>query len=450
MNTINIFEYIYGFADVLIPIILLLFFFHTKQKQTNNFLYLFIIFLVAAILSFFLQVSPNLYLSYRFITHHFGSKGFFFLQFFGNYFLTSSIVFLLAWWQKFSLRQIIFLALLFSTGFLFADSITTTLLDILLPNPYSFYLEHTLRIVSASLLKGVLVLGFRSFSLKQTVRSTVPDIRSLLVLGIISLISTVLMFWFLWNQSLGIMAVTTQLLIITGLVVFNICIILLYSSLERYFDQLAKAAVAKQSYQGELRYLETVRNNQEKISRLRHDLQNQYLVLAGLLKQPTERNIAKAQNYLASIIDTTNQEEQFFTHDFVLNFLLNEKRRVAETAGIQLQIDVFLPQNLVLSEDVLAIIIGNLLDNALQASMRNSDSSKKEISFKLKAFNKNLKLEISNTFDPSEKVTRIQRLKDGLGIRNIKQAVSESNGIYQQEILDRTYKTTIIFLNCYG
>jgi two-component system sensor histidine kinase AgrC len=449
MNTINIFEYIYGFADVLIPIILLLFFFHTKQKQRNNFLYLFIIFLVAAT-NFFLQVSPNFYLSYRFISHHFGPKGFFFLQFFGNYFLISSVVFLLAWWQKFSLRRIIFLALLFSTGFLLVDSITTTLLDILLPNPYSFYLEHTLRIVAASLLKGVLVVGFRSFSLKQTVRSTVPDIRSLLVLGIISLISTVLMFWFLWNQSLGIMAVTTQLLIITGLMVFNICIILLYSSLERYFDQLATATIAKQSYQGELRYLETVRNNQEKISCLRHDLQNQYLVLAGLLKQPTEKNIAKAQNYLAAIIDTTKQEEQFFTHDFVLNFLLNEKKRIAESAGIQLQIDVFLPQNLVLSEDVLAIIIGNLLDNALQASMRNSDSAKKEISFKLKAFNKNLKLEITNTFDPSEKVTRIQRLKDGIGIRNIKQAVSESNGIYQQEILGRTYKTTIIFLNCYG
>ncbi|BAN75852.1 hypothetical protein LBCZ_2684 [Lacticaseibacillus casei DSM 20011 = JCM 1134 = ATCC 393] len=83
-------------------------------------------------------------------------------------------------------------------------------------------------------------------------------------------------------------------------------------------------------------------------------------------------------------------QQKFYTRDVVLNYLLNDKRDLADKAGIRFDIKVLLAEQINVDNDVLAILIGNLLDNALEASRRLGDSRSAKISLVIKQFDNKL------------------------------------------------------------
>lgn len=123
-----------------------------------------------------------------------------------------------------------------------------------------------------------------------------------------------------------------------------------------------------------------------------------------------------------------------------------EKQTEALTKNIVLTAEVFLPSDLRIKNEILSIIIGNLLDNAYAAVLRHS-LDEKEVSLKMKYLNKNLLIEVENTFDSAELISRIPRKNVGYGIRNVKQVVETFGGIYEVSTDNQVYKTTILLLN---
>lgn len=94
-------------------------------------------------------------------------------------------------------------------------------------------------------------------------------------------------------------------------------------------------------------------------------------------------------------------------------------------------------------------MLGNLIDNSLNAVLRLSNSKDKEISLLLKQFDNNLLIEISNVFDIVELKTRKNRRFEGIGIKNVKRIVEENGGIYNQWVQDNQYIVSILLLNVY-
>ncbi|MNP21642.1 hypothetical protein D3C76_1142690 [compost metagenome] len=94
-------------------------------------------------------------------------------------------------------------------------------------------------------------------------------------------------------------------------------------------------------------------------------------------------------------------------------------------------------------------MLGNLIDNSLNAVLRLSNSIEKEISLLIKQFDNNLLIEISNVFDTMELKTRKNRRLEGIGIKNVKKIVKENGGIYNQWVQDNQYIVSILLLNVY-
>lgn len=242
------------------------------------------------------------------------------------------------------------------------------------------------------------------------------------------------------------MKYTDYIAITIFVILTNICILYLYFTLENTLKKLQKTRMEKYSYKSELNFFKQLQQSQSKLYSLKHDLKNQYIVLSGLLEKG---DIIGVEKYIQESVKKIHNINYFYTNNYVLNYLLNEKKAIAEENGVSLNIESFFPEKTELDNDLLAIVLGNLIDNSLNAVLRLDDSNKRNISLIIKHFNKNLLIEISNTFDPNEIRTRKKRLIEGIGIKNIKKIVEENGGIYTQSISNSQYIVSILLLNIY-
>ncbi|MGE7943440.1 sensor histidine kinase [Lysinibacillus xylanilyticus] len=240
-----------------------------------------------------------------------------------------------------------------------------------------------------------------------------------------------------------------EFLVASGILFMNICVLYLYNSLIKHLRKINHISIQKKALESELKYIEEVKKNQLNIKAIKHDLKNQFLVLLGLLdREATE----EAKDYLMSSmssIEGLNQQSNFYTNDSVLNYLLNEKISIAKKEQIDFKVKIFLSEKISIDNDILAIIIGNLVDNALEACIRIKKSEDKEIFLVIKQFNRNLLIDISNTFDPLETKSRKDRQNEGIGVRSINALVEKNGGLYKHWIENKKYFVSIVLFDIY-
>ena len=114
-----------------------------------------------------------------------------------------------------------------------------------------------------------------------------------------------------------------------------------------------------QAEERELHYLE--------LRRMRHDMKNH---LSGILGMINAGQTKEAGDYIQKMLDDgigTGADEISHTGNIVVDSLVNHKYALAQKDGIQFEARVFIPSVLPFQSGHLAIIFGNLLENALEA-----------------------------------------------------------------------------------
>jgi hypothetical protein len=186
----------------------------------------------------------------------------------------------------------------------------------------------------------------------------------------------------------------------------------------------------------------------EKVNILHHDLRNHFLAINSLLK---DKKYEEIQKYLdKQIILSNSPVEESYCENSVLNYFLVEKKKIADELGILFSIDTRIPSDVELPLEVFSVILGNTLDNAINASTRLPIGVEKKIDLKVKESNGNLIIKISNTFDRQEIITRKKRKeKEGIGRKSIDEYVSRMGGMYREEEDGDTYNVEIILFNLF-
>ena len=195
----------------------------------------------------------------------------------------------------------------------------------------------------------------------------------------------------------------------------------------------------KEQLQFQLRETQQSQEEYQRLQSLRHDLKNKHLTLLALL----EENPDEAREYLQSLTDSISGKHTFYSKNPTVNYLLNQKLRDVEDA-IELEIDCFIPQELSIQPDVLAVILGNCLDNSISACLRLTDKSERTLSLNIRYFQQNLFISINNTFNEQEQETRKTRQRDGWGLRNVDALVQEYQGTIKRFKENGHYRTEIL------
>lgn len=365
-----------------------------------------------------------------------------------NILITILLIVVIALQHEIPIREILFLTAIFLAIDFISESIVFSSFQSFIPVSYSLH-NSLIEIVVTSIstiIEMLLILGTKVFFFKNQLLSQTLTWPLLLTLTSISIISIIILFSFLFtNIQEDIDFNIHQLLIVFGITYINFCTLYLYSSLSKHLQKINQITLQNKALQSEMKYISEIKKSQLALRRVRHDLKNRSLVLLGLIDQ---NHLDEAKEYLKKTVNSISSSNTFYTNDLVLNYLLNEKNAIAQQNHIKFNIHAFISKQINLDNDILSVLIGNLIDNAIEANLRlDSEDTNKYVTIVIKQFKKDLLIEISNPFNIEEKKTRWRRKIEGLGLKNVESIVERYHGLYSQKTENDIYTVSIVLLN---
>ena len=239
------------------------------------------------------------------------------------------------------------------------------------------------------------------------------------------------------EQSVAIGMVIAMLLI--HIIIFHLYEVLLLS----YQDKLSSAV-----YEQERKYYYTQCNymakNEEEIMRMKHDMKNHLLALSEYFKAcESEQGEAYISELIGEKLSDRNDRWSNTGNmaiDSVINFKLNE----ANNKKVIVHADISAPNDLQLEASDITVIIGNLLDNAIQAVMKLPEEQRK-INTLLQYDKGRLFIKIENSFDGNikKKDSRFETIKTGAnhgyGMKNVERILEKYEGCVQYEHDDHMF-----------
>ena len=144
-------------------------------------------------------------------------------------------------------------------------------------------------------------------------------------------------------------------------------------------------------------------------------------------------------DYLNRLLGDIGETEAYSnTGNIAVDSIINYKLRDVEGDGVSLDVKVAVPPDLQVEAVDIITILGNLLDNALEAMAKVSDN--KLLKLNVKYDSSGVLIKVDNTFDgeikyhgaKSGEEKQIATLKagdgHGYGLKNVRQAVEKYNG----------------------
>lgn len=224
------------------------------------------------------------------------------------------------------------------------------------------------------------------------------------------------------------------------------CIFILYEKF--YNNKLSGIDMHRRleyyTYQSNL-YSQTVDNIKE-LHKLRHDFKNHLITINSLAKN----------NDIASIIEYTDTLSNNLTNTFSiietsnpsLSAILTYKNNICVANHINLSINLkYIHINIAPID--LTIILGNILDNAINACMNTDDYTDRKITLTISNTDNYLSIVCSNPFTKSKNsihdITYDKSVipKHGYGLLNVQDVVNKYNGVMDIDTTNNTFLITV-------
>lgn len=207
--------------------------------------------------------------------------------------------------------------------------------------------------------------------------------------------------------------------------------------LEIKLEKKEKEALLRQLEQQKAHY-RSLNEMNRKIASFKHDTRNHYLCMDSLL---AHGEVEQARKYLASISVGLNHTVKIInTENYIFDALLTEKILMAEAAGIQVEQWIRLRPNVKVENFDWTILLGNAMDNAIEACSFLNSAQEKKIQIQIRVQKNILNVAIKNTElppvrnDQGDFVTSKGDLENhGFGLKNIKDAVEKYDGVMQTQ-----------------
>ena len=186
-------------------------------------------------------------------------------------------------------------------------------------------------------------------------------------------------------------------------------------------EQADKLASLRESYYQGLRREET------QVRTLRHDLRNHLTALRGLVELGEDR---KALQYIDQLADSPAlRGGKRLCENDAANAVLSAKAEAMGRAGLTADFSVSLPKELPLGDADLCALLGNALDNAMEAAERAED---KTVLLRCRTEKGLFMLRVENAYagerSPDLATTKADRAAHGFGLPGMREIAERLNG----------------------
>lgn len=187
----------------------------------------------------------------------------------------------------------------------------------------------------------------------------------------------------------------------------------------------------------------------EKTRKSRHDIHHHINVVYQLAK---ENKIEQLIEYLEEYnkIDST-KEPMVYCNNSTVDAILNHYILLAKDNGIEVHLNVALPEELKIRDTDLCIVIGNLLENAIEASKKEEN---KRIKLRINRSNEYICMLVSNLYNGEIKkghsgyYSRKREFKDtGIGLSSVSAVVEKYDGRMEVDHTNGEFNVFIMMAN---
>ncbi len=154
------------------------------------------------------------------------------------------------------------------------------------------------------------------------------------------------------------------LAVIVGLIIFLRKI--MYNIIDKRIERFQSELIEKQ--------VREIQNMYKQVRGWRHDYRNH---IQNMKIQLAEKNYDKLDSYLSELAEDLNTVDTVIkTGNVMADAILNSKLQSAEKLNIALNVKANIPEKLPLSDVELCAVMGNLLDNAIEACAGLSENQR--------------------------------------------------------------------------
>lgn len=174
-------------------------------------------------------------------------------------------------------------------------------------------------------------------------------------------------------------------------------------------------------------YYQGLRREQDQVRTLRHDLRNHLTALQGLLARG---QTAQAAGYLEQIAGSPwAQGNQQFCENETANVVLSSKVEAARRLGLQTEFQAALPRDLPIADPDLCALLGNAIDNAMEAAQK---AANKKVRLRCRTDKGLFMLQVENALTGDERpdlsTTKKDKAAHGFGLAGMREIAARYGG----------------------
>lgn len=324
--------------------------------------------------------------------------------------------------------------------------IVVSLLDLnrFIPNTN---LELIVILISSKIFSYIIVLALSNFKMvKSSIKVSTFHWFSITIIPISTLISTIMLISKIHVNN-------TKIIIASVIIMFliNIFVFYLYDSLMKTYHDKMERQLLQQQNNAYSKQFEIINQSQENIKMLQHDMKNHITSLQSLIEINDNESALK---YLKDIYNCCNYQDEYSkSGNSEIDSILNYKISKASKFGINVNTVLNIPQKLSIQPFDLSVILGNLMDNSIEANLK---LDKNRIINVFVEYERNvLYINISNPYNGKllYKNNELKTTHDddtenhGIGLSSVRKSIGKYNGALDIHHTDKMFYADVLIYN---
>lgn len=237
-----------------------------------------------------------------------------------------------------------------------------------------------------------------------------------------------------------------QIILIVGLVI--LFVIIIYFLIRYILIKLVDKRIA--NYQNDLisKQYKEVENIYKQMRGWKHDYHNHIQVMKAYLALEKYTDMDKYLDDFAK--DLTSIDTIVKTGNIMVDAILNSKLSLAISQKININAKATVPKNLSIADIDICVIIGNLMDNAMEATIKLENPKERFIRVYIREMKGQLYISITNSVGGKVKKLNLEYISTklgmnhGFGLKRIDNIVGKYNGFINRQNEEGVFATEII------
>lgn len=303
---------------------------------------------------------------------------------------------------------------------------------------------HVFNCVTEVFFICALHMFYRKFAGKQQRSGKLANWVEVLVVPVGSLI---IFYVVAWKNDLGI--TVPQIIVFVILLIINVQFCRIYRKMHSSEEELSETEILRQQNKFYKTQYEETKRQRKNLRKIRHDMSNKYILEMSYLENGQYEELRKL--YLKEISSLKKGENLIETGNVGVDSVVNYKLEIGRELSVRMNYDVKLGSEIVLEDEELNVLLGNLFDNALEAVGRLPKESR-TIDFKLFTDRTSMLFSISNPYNGTVKRDKTGKIltakKDagnhGIGLENVKEIVDRHHGNMEIVVKEDRFEASVL------